>query len=428
MHVPDWPKIIEEMYVRLPSPRYLDFVASTLLCDKPIAKNIDPFAVEVPNVSTDYYVDRDEIEREILLPGTRIILGKYGTGKTTLFNKLSFEREGKDTLIVKIALNKVGYQQPDAQAKPEDRSPLCIKNMIRLVFNAYWEDFILPASPHLYKPEDAHQKYMPWFRREPQWMRLLSWFYHHFPPQHQTVPDDFELMAWLEYSKGHELLGSQIESESILRELIRLIFYKTETKDLRSRPFGPRYHKVTILIDGAETLSSAASKNLLLDFQHLIDQKIPNVDILIFAENSKMHMFENLECVQDGRVAIYELPAWKNEQLSKILALRRYVCISGTFNIDDAWAMMLPLSCIQYSARSKLVENLVKGSRSPEKTTHRFDTPVHLLKLTRGIIAACAGCWENYGLMLPICQEDIDEIIKGYWHHISPLGGADHGH
>ena len=67
--------------------------------------NADPFEVEIPQLAPDIlYHKRDEVSRTIDRPGSMIILGKPGSGKTMIFNtRKSMEKQ----LLVRIAMPRI---------------------------------------------------------------------------------------------------------------------------------------------------------------------------------------------------------------------------------------------------------------------------------------------------------------------------------
>jgi hypothetical protein len=103
--------------------------------------------------------------------------------------------------------------------------------------------------------------------------------------------------------------------------------------------------------------------------------------------------------------------------------LRYKVSLPGAYKLDHQWIKLIPVQCMEPPARDTVIETLIKGSRPPQNNHHRYGAPIHLMKLTRGILAACAGCWNEAGLPLPIKKEHIDSIVQTYWQYQLSSGG-----
>jgi len=308
-----------EMLYGLPNLKYLEFVKRHLL---PLHKGplVDPFMLDVPIEKIDaVYVDRKEVYNEIMQRGPKIILGATGSGKTTLMQKVYKTPRGRSNdlplpLAVSLPLTRVNVSASANEFSEGKTSILTPEIVARSIFSTYWDQVLV--SPQ------NRQDFLPTLRQDREWMLKLHWFYHHCSPTHRQILDDFELMTWLSASLPHQPFASDITPEDILRELIRFVTWPPAEMEL----FGPKrqwlYPRVQILLDETERLSNQAIIHLIQDIQKLYDLSLNNLDFKFFVDSNWRVLVENLDCVRQGRISLYELPAWHADELRKILAKR----------------------------------------------------------------------------------------------------------
>lgn len=85
--------------------------------------------------------------------------------------------------------------------------------------------------------------------------------------------------------------------------------------------------------------------------------------------------------------------------------------VEGVEQVGD-WVKLLPglQPAVRYHFRDIIVNGALRAYTQPTK----FDAPIHALKLARGLIAACAGCWKER-FSLPLNAHQLQEIINLYW-------------
>jgi energy-coupling factor transporter ATP-binding protein EcfA2 len=395
-----------DMRYGLPNHKYLDFVARYLLIDQ---TSVDPFALDVPVYKLeDIYVARERVENEISRLGTKIIVGPEGSGKTTLFRKL-LNLSRNSTLIVRLSLTHgrpLGSEQEWMDGKI---SPLAIEPLAYHLFNTYWNDLLHNSF--------NRGRFLSQLRRDQRWMIRLRWFYHRYRPHYPEIPGEFELMAWLNGSSGDEVFSPQVASEGILRELIHFVTYNSplqERLDVTLSQFQSPYTQIQILIDGTEHLSSPGITRLLQDAQRLYDMYLDSAPFKLFADAALKTQLEDLRCVRQGRVTVFCLPKWDTGGLREILYRRLQAWGRGEFAEYD-WGKLIPDAYLTPAAKSQFTTTIVNGARQTYQNGDGLDAPIHLLRLARGLMAACAGCWEPKGYTPPLDYNQIKELANIYW-------------
>jgi hypothetical protein len=376
----------------------------------------DPFAL---NVSQDemesVYVERDQAEEQVRQPGNRIILGRKGTGKTTLSRRLSASLP-KQALVVQLPLSRMGTLAPEDKLMEGKVSLLTADLLVQYIFNAYWES--------LFRDHAKRARYIPSLRQNPWWMVTLHWFYEHSPPLHPEIPEEFELMSWLNSPSSAQTFRPHAP-EDRLRELIRLITFRQERY---GAPPAQPYVQIHVLIDGTERPSNLAINRLLCDTQHLHDLYLTQVQFKLFADLTWQKQIQDLDCVRQGYVTLYRLPQWGAGDLARMLYLRLKSRTQGEFVSFDSerdwgtlaeynWGKMMPSNVLEPGIKSEFVQAIVNGAtRVYQKKESDLDAPIHVLRLARSLLAACAGCWAEFGYQPPLTAEQIGELVDLYWN------------
>lgn len=383
-------KIGQEMRCELPNKVYREFVSRYILHWGSEQASVDPFALEVSDEKfEDTYVGRERVEQEIKQPGDKIFIGPEGSGKTTLLRKLP-DFLGEDVLIVQLP--------PVQRATPISRkdlmageiSLLTAEALVPCIFDAYWK--------HLLLDDRDRERCLPVLRQNREWMTDLRWFYQQYPPVRLQVTGDFELMTWLNVEGASEPVNSDAGGEEVLRELIRFVV---------PRP----YTQIQILVDVVEHLSPQAITRLLQDVQRLHELHLQDVSFKVFADSALRDRIEEKRCVKQGYVPISCLPSWREKELRQILLLRLNAWRKGEF-ADYNWGRSI--INLKPAARSKFVEIVTKGALRAHSFEKEEGAPTHALRLARGLVAACAGCWkDHYEPPLNIAQ--LEDLVECYW-------------
>lgn len=386
----------------LPNRRYLDFVGRFII-QMQDENGLDPFAIDLPDELADRtYVPREQITEEVRRPGTRLILGKAGIGKSAIFASLLRQPDGS-TLSVGLNLHQVGATLPEPDIQAGEASLLTLDLLVPRIFETYWEKTI--RSPQ------QRVKYLPRLRADKQWMELLRWFYQRYPPTHPEV-DDYELMAWLRTSSQAEPLRSQISPLDALRELMRLTTWKASPQlFFGSQELLQAYTGVEVLLDGTEQLSPAAVRRLVTDAQSLYDVHFDKFQFKLFIGSVWQSQVADMDCVRQGRVSVINLLPWSNSELRKLLRRRILSSQLGGSTIDpeempeyDLGNLLADSGSLRPEARERLESLIIAGAQG---------IPLHALRLARCVVAACAGCWPEEFLP-PLTVHDIKGLADLY--------------
>ncbi len=342
----------------LPNQRYLGFVGQYLLQRPPGMPLVDPFQ---PQLSAEQiegtYVDRSAVEEETCRLDTQIIMGRQGSGKTTLAIRLStLLRQGVLVVAVPIELAEV-YAHPDPLSA--DSTPLSPGPFAALIFDTYWENL-------LYNP--AHRgRFLPQLRQDRLWMARLRWFYHHLPPRHLEIPEEFELMTWLRASASNEIYGAAMRPEDTLRELIRFVTSaESSSVSAWAQAYRTRdpYEHIQVLLDGIAHCSEAGLERLSRDMTwlHHLSLETGRISLKLFASDHLRPAFERVSGVQSGQIALYSLPPWSAEDLQRLLYRRLAMWMPGeSIAPTDFPNRRKQLAKLRKALASRLDEDSVKS-------------------------------------------------------------------
>lgn len=400
-------QIAWDMRYGLPNQTYLEFVTRYLLQQEPEEPLVDPFAVDVPmQIEKDIYVEREHVQDEISQLGTKIIVGQNGSGKTTLFKRLPDLLESR-TLVVQLPLAQIGASVPEQELLEGKISLLTPDLLVRYIFDAYWEDLLYNSF--------NRGRFLPQLRQNRQWMTSLHWFYHRYRPLPPEIPEEFELMAWLNASpSGDEPLNSNALKD-VLRDLIHFVTFQPER---HGNPLYQPYARIQILVDGTERPSSLAITRLIQDAEKLYSLYLDRVEFKMFIDSAWQKQIETMDCVRQGRMVVYRLPQWSEGELHKILRTRLKAHGRGEYDSEYDWGKLIPTDYLEPAAQTKFIRIIVSETRKVYTETRdddNLDAPIHVLRLARGLVAACAGCWAERGYKLPLSLNQISELTDLYW-------------
>lgn len=412
-------KIAWDMRYGLPNQKYLKFVTRYILQQEGEEQVVDPFSLDVPeNMREGAYVVRQEVHQEINHLSSQIIIGPEGSGKTVLYRKLPDLLNSLQSLIVKLPLAEIGASIPEEELGEGKASLLTKEVLIRYIFNSYWDNLLRSAT--------NRAKFLPHLRQDQQWMTKLQWFYQRYCPISPKILNEFELMAWLnaKASPSIKLFAPDITTEDILRELAQFV---TSSIPQQQRYGGTvldqLYAQILLLIDGTESLSPKAVIRLVQDAQRLHSLSLNKIYLKLFADSTIQSQVENMDCVRQGRIAMYHLPGWTKEDLSELLQRRLETYGPGGEFARYDWGRLL-LDCLTPLARAKFVEIIVtrvtyaklkKEGITDNEEEADLVSPIHTLRLVRGLIAACAGCWIEQGFVPPLGVDQLKTLAEIYW-------------
>lgn len=203
-----------------------------------------------------------------------------------------------------------------------------------------------------------------------------------------------------------------------MQELIHFVTYTSplqERLDAALSQFQQPYKEIQILIDGTEHLSNRAVVRLLQDAQRLYDSYLDRVPFKLFADSALKAQLEDMACVRQGRVAVYCLPEWDAVELQGVLYRRLQAYGQGEFAEYD-WSKLIPDTHLTPAAKSQFVPTIVNGARRAYQNGDGLDAPIHVLRLARGLVAACAGCWKDQGYTSPLDYNQVKELADRYWN------------
>ena len=392
------------MHVSLPNQKYLDFVGRYLLQNNNM--RIDPFAIHVPETQIDsIYVVRSNLGKEMIGLNTKIVLGPQGSGKSTLFHVLP-RWLGDQALVVKLPLFQQGDLFVNEDLMTGKSGLFTPKTLTYHIFKTYWSELLLnPLN---------RTKYLPYFRKDKNWMLKIKWFFQNYRPLIPFVDEEFEFMAWVSSKFEYEPYGPSITPTDSLHELVSLI---TTPIPLEGR-FGitPRnpYPHICILVDETEQLSSQALERLFQDAERIHNLESPRILFTIFTNSTWEHLLDHIETVKRGEVFVSCLPRWEEVDLCEMLNMRLKTGNIGEYASYD-WSIRIPDAYLTPMAKKIFIKIIVDGARQTYVCQDDIDAPIHALKLSRGLIAACAGCWEEQGYVPPIDNKRLENLVGIYW-------------
>lgn len=410
-------EIIRHIQHALPNQEYLHLVNRKVLARPNSARLVDPFA---PDIALDRalsaYVQREAVEAAISQPGCGVLLGRTGIGKTTLvryFVKNIWATGSPSALIIPIPIMRIRSALPAVSFNEGKISILTSEKVATLIFGAFWNDFIVrQVSP----------QYFDALRKNYEWMSTLRTFYHTCGTE--SLPsEDFELLSWLQAKDSTSEPATQKTWEANLRSLLNFITEPEALEDIFgfSKPWP--YPRVRLFIDGTEHFSGSAVQRLIQDAQQLYYSYGSYLDFKLFLDTTYDGIVRGLSCVQEGRVPLYEIPGWTRVKMRNLLAGRisTYLRSGDSGEMTDESvnttlseaARRLPLTPSAKAHFWSRILDEVPDSPESQGAAQRYPTPLQILRLTRGTLAAAAGCFTRYAP--PLDTNSLNEIITAYW-------------
>ncbi|NLF13146.1 MAG: hypothetical protein GX597_15275, partial [Anaerolineaceae bacterium] len=301
-----------DMRYEVPGGEYGLFVARYILREEVGPPWIDPFALDVAYEDLrSVYIARPDVEKEVVGFGTRIVLGREGTGKTTL-SSMWKHLLPPTTFVVRVPILELGTADREETLLAGQASLLTPELLIPCIWNAYWDDLLCNSR--------NRARFLPRLRQDRGWMRRLRCFYRRFPPLWPEIDGEFELMSWLRVVESDEILSPAMAPEAALCELLGLVAYAPLPAGRFSAPFIPPYRQVHLLIDGVEDLSPSGTSRLLRDLHRLYVLYRGSLDLTLFLDSGLEVQVKETDCVRQGRVTLCYLPRWQKGQLEEMLA------------------------------------------------------------------------------------------------------------
>lgn len=426
--------IAADMHYHLPNITYLEYINRNLLQRDKNASLVDPLAIDIPQHKLESaYVERKNVQYEVSRQGSQVIIGRHGCGKTTLLKHIAEKSlseslsDGSDplesrTLIVKLPLADVIATVGEKELLEGEASCLTTERLASHIFETFWQQIPLKAKP---LPASHHapflNDYLQILRRDTDWMLKLRWFYQRYHPLPMIAPGDFELMAWLQ-AEHTPYFNTQLQDEEALRQLV-LFITKPIWEEIQFGKVPPwPYDRVQIYIDGIERLSNHALSRLFQDTQKLQDMALGYVDVKLFVDPTCRDYVQKLDCVQQGRICLYEFPQWTQPEIEALLnaRIRAWMPQENPESLSEEWSwveLLVRAGGIQTRDTRTIIDIITRGAlqsyrKSPED---KIDAPVHALRLARGMVAACAGCWGTTEVKPPLNAEQCSKIIEQYW-------------
>ena len=294
-------------------------------------------------------------------------------------------------------------------------SLLTTEALIRYIFGAYWNNLFLNPI--------KFAKFYRHLRQDEWWRTNLRWFYRQQLSLLAEISGQFELMGWLNCPPQDGPRPPHRAPEDLLGELIRFVTFTAPQgfdPSLSAQPFA----QIQILIDGTESLSAEAVKRLIVDAQRLYKLYPNQMQFKLFASSAWQSVIAGIDFVRQGRVAVYRLPAWNEQDLRRLLSARLKAFTPGEYRADDdgtgyEWGKLIPETHLERAAQTRLVEIIVQNAANPPPERQNktdLDAPIHVLRLARSLVAACAGYWKQAGFKPPLTIRDIEMLTKIYWN------------
>lgn len=398
-----------DMRYGLPNQKYLEFISRYILPQQTEGL-LDPFEPDVPEDKLDsVYVSRSGVEGQVCRLGTGIIMGLKGSGKTTLFRRIPSLSTEPDALFVQLPLSEVLSSVLSPEMKRGEIGLLRAGVLIQHIFNSYWQNLLL--SP------DMRAEFLPQLRQELWWMESLRWFYHRYPPTKPEIREEFELMTWLDAPSSGGLFGGGITPEDELCETVRLVT-SIDPQRMRFGAYVAPYDTVQVLVDDTDDLDEPAIIRLVRDARRLHGLFEERIQFRLFVDSSRRKLVEEIDCVKRGDVGLYLLPEWNEQELHELMFNRLSAYNKGEFTSYDRKKppqIGKTIPGLKPDARRSFDSSIVKGAmRAYRQKETDSDAVTHLLRLARGVFAACAGVWSDR-YRPPLGDKQVNELVDIYW-------------
>lgn len=408
-------QITQMMRHGLPNHQYLEFVARYITLGQSTSL-VDPFAITVSSEhASDLIVDRSRLTNETSRASSQFILGLGGSGKTTVFEQLPdwLEAYSPHPLVVSLPIDRIGLFPSSAPAENNRiDSWLTMELLAQHIFDTLWEKQLRDPEASSYEPQllqnaAEHKAYWERFR----------WFYHRYPPRYPGSERNFAMLAWLKMPPK-EVWNDALPAHEVLRQLVKLVTYNPTIETFGRVPKFRPYDSIFVLIDGTESLPPPALKRLLRDIQKLHASYIEGLYFKVCLNSTWQPTVQKLECVREGRISIYQMPGWSSEELKDLLEQRLLLPFENAPWTEPLqnWLKPVPANSLDPDKRQEIAETINKHAIEASGLDG-LDAPIHVLRLARVVLAACAGCFIDLfdpAIKLPLSVDDIEKLCLQY--------------
>ena len=367
----------------------------------------DPFAIDlrreytaVPLVSTandvaDFsYVIRERVQQNVLQPGSRIIMGREGSGLTTLAQWIN-RNAAKTPYIDKIPyvdkmpyVDKTPYAEgaisillelPDL-ASDEDalKKQISFHWLASAIWRAFVQQYILDDGkwgrirPYFWPSDDQN------VAQAKSWRHTMLWWGRHWAgtadqellaqledrlDASATVPDG-PMSPWVELNRVCQLVHDAANFYGSIPRCIRLIIDASG-----------------LAVDDLHNPDLKENSIPLLQSLTFLCQRGPaDIQVLLMASISLQAWVLRLPIVCSGRLGIYEIEEWSEEELQSLLELRLALFRPP----EKQW--LTPIA--HPVSHDSMLSQIIRGGLRAYNTERAYtlDAPVHTLRIARGIL------------------------------------------
>ncbi|MBN2005490.1 MAG: hypothetical protein JXA21_19180 [Anaerolineae bacterium] len=498
--------IVQNIHQGLPDQKYYEFVSRYLKTQGNDSLD-DPFMIDLPFEEIDnFYVERKEVNRQILEAKCEIIVGKRGSGKTTLWQKRFSESKRR----LHRGVLHLGLILDERNASEQDLGAFFAYHILKI-----YQERLLDSSSEI-------APFLSTLICNLQWRNTFHHLYDYGCSRYQGKAA--EGLLWGEEGKVRNHSSRTIASNDVLLEVCHFIGHPILDRPFGSLPAWP-YKGVQIFLDLADDLPDETFLKLLQGIQQICALSSDGPDIKLYIRQDQTNLIERFGIYAQD--IIYHLPPWSRDELHSLLAMRlgyyrneprsqsaesgipettlqrlREVLLAcsefendhqlrvvfldariagwrhgvpeapnaqarvnavidylfSSYNdkgqnilvlflralsdlhaapdlrhqqlcelinvlepitqsssqyIDSNW-LNIPANSLRYDDRQEFLQIIVNGALRAYTHPTNFDAPVHALKLARGLIAMCAGCW-NDQITLPLNAHRLQEIVNQYW-------------
>lgn len=398
--------------------KYLKFISQWQQLRETVS--LDPLAIHVPPDRLELvYVERAEVEKQIYRQGCKIIMGAKGSGKTALWQKQHSVRDssGHNVTFLRVSPD-VLTSACLARHKTHKKSKILIDDTERLGEQAFID--LIQTTQQWYALTTGLLEFIVFATRERQALlaeiesvRQGNLIVYELPPWQEVElqallglrlaawrPDFIDYNSFIKKTPGipanilNRLRDSlqnykQFESNADLRAVFaddRIAPWRNELPQPADQ--GSRIDQTIDLLWQRENIQR---ENGLILFLYVLSEATDNRDI---RKQRLTKLAQDLEAV------------WQPLQLPSLAPP------SSDYTLN--WAMSLP-NLKDDEAKREFIPMILKGALRVPPAQRDLDAPIHALNLARGLIAACAGCWEDRFPPQSLDKENLQKIINIYW-------------
>lgn len=397
--------------------QYLGFVNRWLRLGKRVY--VDPFAIDVPLEKIELvYVGRAEVERRVYGQGYTIVLGAPGSGKTMLWRRLyrgaedlcrdiNFLRASPDLLTARCLEQHKAYKRSKILVDGlEHLSDQSLAGLVQTTQQLYTTtsgvlDFTVFADlerKDLIESLDCVKQGKVSVYNLPLW-------------QEDELEDLLarRLAAWQPDLTDYENLGYWMRSKAAIPGDI---LFRLRKQLERCGPFDNESYLKAMFVDArialwqgelpeASGTKARINNTISCLWRHENIRNENALVLLLYVLSEAVH--PNDKCHDELIRLADDLETIRRPPQS----------LSTDTDYTSDWSMTIP-NLKSTEARLKFIPTIIEGAMHAGFGHGNPDAPTHALKLARGLVAACAGCWaERYSP--PLDMQHIQSIVDIYW-------------